>query len=259
MINLNQRSGWLKRIFNFFRGSWEKYTFVHFVFDFFATHCVQVNRDFSTDLGFSAQMQFGCETTTKKKWVESTFFALQSCPMHHNLYVVFSLNLLLFCFGLLGFACFCFLFALFLMCFTFLCFLWLFWQRFIFLCVWFVLICVVLFDFSAVLWFVLLALFPLLNFNSLLCLVLQVLCCVWFRSFARPFAHPFPHLFARLFAHFVCSLRLLARFARPFARSVYSLLGRVPINWYYMFNYNMISCSILEFVFKKILWGVRHF
>ena len=71
-----QRVFWLKNIFDFFPGSWAKCTFVHFAFDFFATHCVQVSCDFFADLGFSAQMQFGREVFRRKKWIENTFFAL---------------------------------------------------------------------------------------------------------------------------------------------------------------------------------------
>ena len=50
---------------------------MHFAFDFCTTYCVQVSLNFSPDLGFSAQMQFGCEIPGRKKCVESFFF----CPV----------------------------------------------------------------------------------------------------------------------------------------------------------------------------------
>ena len=62
-----QRVFWLKRIFDFFPGSWAKCTFVHFAFDFFTAHCVQVSHVFFADLGFSARFQFGRENQIKKK------------------------------------------------------------------------------------------------------------------------------------------------------------------------------------------------
>ena len=154
--------------------------------------------------------------------------------MHHDRYVVFLLNLLLFCFALFSVAFYCFLFALF--CCTLLCFVF---SDFVLVAIYFFhLICFDLCSFAlicfALLWFVLLALFPLLNFNlpfmscftgTLLCLasfvrspVCSLVCSLRFLSLVRLITP---------FAHSVCSTvyslrwldRLLARLLDSFDRS----------------------------------------